>query len=319
MKNLMNMVACLVVVLLSGCGTDLTSYSTDYVLPDAAPDTDSDTDSDSDSDVDSDADGDTDSDTDSDTDGDADSDTDTDTDVQDAGSDSSVCECNQVSECCDGCNYKAAGTPCFPPEALAGNYCDGSSFCDPDDIVIQKWDEVDSNNRCQGEVLQSEGTWVCEGNSASCDVSSISWSSWISVGNCPLNSAFDEDFVGPGGYISIWEGGEDFDVTVCTPCYYGCSEMAIDCNPGQVCTIDGQCTGGKTCEGPSSTGYNFCVDLMTDDDHCGSWDNSCDGIYEGDTCQGGTCGCGVAGLDCGLTGQCCLPGIGGLSYCGTCP
>lgn len=88
-----------------------------------------------------------------------------------------------------------------------------------------------------------------------------------------------------------------------------CGDPAVACMPGELC-MDGHCTctgadggiGGVCPTGLTCTASG-CIDLMTDEMNCGTLANAC---RAGETCTGGTCGCGT-GARCmggGLGGGC---------------
>jgi len=73
-----------------------------------------------------------------------------------------------------------------------------------------------------------------------------------------------------------------------------CTDTPVSCADGQICDGTGNCasscaTGYTDCDGE-------CVDLESDEDHCGVCGTACDGF--GELCRDGACACGVAFGDC---------------------
>jgi len=113
----------------------------------------------------------------------------------------------------------------------------------------------------------------------------------------------------------------------CTATDWDCDgsgwEADAPCDPDESCEVGGcscggtgpDCGAGETCCGTS------CVDIQTNNSHCGGCDDACD---PNETCSGGECHCNAGGQVCVAPNDtCCVPGgcvdiSTDDSHCGDC-
>ena len=181
-----------------------------------------------------------------------------------------------------------AGRRCVQPDGIEPGFCvpdEGALDAGPGDAGSGEQDAGDAGAPDAGCVSVTE---TCDGTDEDCD------------------DDVDEDF-------------DLMGTEHCGRCNNPCTPPNDMCLP----VGDGTFACGSDCDRTRFTdcGPDLCVDVMTDERHCGACGNQCD---DGEDCVDGACSCGGAGPDCAgdTTSTCCGTRCVDLNtdadHCGAC-
>ncbi len=195
--------------------------------------------------------------------------------------------CAQLQSSFENCG--ACGNECAPGQLCTAGVCTG----DPIDAGPQDTSTEDTGGGGECSPPCSD-TAICCGN------------------RCVSNMV-------PGG-----DGRTDSSFQNCGACGNACdSNTASRCGinaggsvPACLCGDANACTGGRECA--ISEGTFRCIDVNTDPANCGAIGNSCG---QGESCVGGTCGCGggpTCGDGQGCCGGSCVDTTSNAEHCGAC-
>lgn len=196
-----------------------------------------------------------------------------------------------------------ASVEAAPDGEAAASACDTSAQCAPPEVICDQGDCVEcvSDNNCAGtsrprceatrrRCVACVGPGDCAAPRGICDAS----------GRC-VECAGDADCAGASRPRCDVSAGR------CVECL-----AAGDCElPGATC-VNGRCGCGGA---DPAICDDRCVDLASDDDHCGRCDEACPA---GSSCHGGECACAPGVVVCELRGvPTCVPVATDPRFCGT--